>query len=407
MAVLPLRGALRVRSIQLICCAILGLFSAIAVRAQERQDQESRLYAQFARAYEAIATDPTEAISIFEEIVRTYSTNVTARKQLGALYIGAGRTEDALEQFRVVDVLSPSDTTKLQIAYLLASLDRNEEARLVFDELTTCSEAQIREQASSASAMLAWAAHGNAYPWWGRVSADPYYDSRFNNTVFRFWLMGGSYLTDSKMISAYATGLFTRDTRSTGGAVPVVYSDSYFLVGGGLRFQPLPGATIDLQGGLAIDLIGKPEEPEARGDLRALASYGWGLYPVPESPERLRASFKPFIEAMAMGGYYSRYSNVLGFGHAKTGARVMEWHRAYTEVYLRGDVVADTRREFYNNILEASIGLRVVPDFAWGLQILAEYHRGMYWDTSLPTAPYDRYYSSGRFYIVIDQPFAL
>lgn len=407
MAVFPQRGAFHFHSIKLTCFGILGLCSAVVARAQEGPEEQSRLYAQFTRGYEAIASNPTEAISIFEEIVRTHSTNVTARKQLGALYIGAGRTEDALEQFRVVDVLSPSDTTKLQIAYLLASLGRHEEARLAFDELTTGSDAQIREQASSASAVLAWVAHGNAYPWWGRVSADPYYDSRFRNTVFRFWLMGGTYLTESRTISAYGTGLFTRDTRSTGGAVPVVYSDSYFLVGGGLRFQPLPGATIDLQGGLAIDLIGKPDEPEARGDVRALASYGWGLYPSPAAPERLRASFKPFVEAMAMGGYYSRYSNVLGFGHTKAGARVMEWHRAYTEIYLRGDVVADTRREFYNNILEGSIGLRVVPDFAWGLQILVEYHRGMYWDESLPTAPYERYYSSGRFYIVLDQPFAL
>lgn len=407
MVVLPRRGALCALSIQLVCCALLGLFLALTARAQERQDQASRLYAQFARGYEAIVTDPAEAISIFEQIVRAHSTNVIARKQLGSLYIGAGRTEDALEQFRVVDILSPSDTTKLQIAYLLASLGRNGEAQLAFDGLTTSSESRIREQASSASAVLAWVARSGAYPWWGRVSGDPYYDSRFNNTVFRFSLMGGAYLTESKMMSAYATGLFTRDTRSTGGAVPVVYSDSYFLVGGGLRLQPLPGATIDLQGGLAIDLIGKPEEPEARADVRALASYGWGLYPAPAAPERLRMTFKPFVEAMALGGYYSRYSNVLGFGHAKTGARVVEWNRAYTELYLRADIVADTRREFYNNILEGSIGLRVIPDFAWGLQILAEYHRGMYWDTSLPTTPYDRYYSSGRLYIVIDQPFAL
>ena len=407
MAVFPQRGAFRVHSTRLVCLIVLGLCSAIVARAQEVQDQQSRLYAQFSRGYEAIATNPTEAISIFEEIVRTHSTNVTARKQLGALYVGAGRSEDALEQFRVVDVLSPSDTTKLQIAYLLASLGRHEEARVAFDELTTSADPQIREQASSATGVLAWVSHSTAYPWWGRVSADPYYDSRFNNTVFRFWLMGGTYLTESKEISAYGTGYFTRDTRSTGGAVPVVYSDSYFLIGGGLRFQPLPGATIDLQGGLAIDLIGKPDEPETRGDVRALASYGWGLYPVPAAPERLRARFKPFVEAMALGGYYSRYSNVLGFGHAKAGARVMEWQRAYSEVYLRGDVVADTRREFYNNILEGSVGLRIVPDFAWGLQILAEYHRGMYWDASLPTAPYDRYYSSWRFYVVIDQPFAL
>lgn len=407
MAVFRQSCALRVLSVRFVCVAVLALAWGRDACAQQAQDQQSRLYAQFARGYEAIAVDPAEAITIFEDIVRTYSTNVTARTQLGALYIGVGRIEEALEQFRVVDALSPSDSTKLQIAYLLASLSRNEEARSAFGELEGSSDAAIRERASAAVAILGWTIRGNAYPWWGRVSGDPYYDTRFRNTVFRFWLMGGTYLTESKTLSAYGIGLFTRDTRSTGGAVPVVYSDSYSLIGMGLRAQPFAGATVDLQGGVAIDLIDRPEESDVRMDLRALASYGWGLYPIPESPESAMLRFKPFVEAMVMGGYYSRYENVLAFGHTKVGTRFLEWNRSYAEAYLRGDIVADTRREFYNNILEGSLGLRIVPDFAWGLQLLAEYHRGVYWDTSLPTDPYDRWYSSGRFYIVIDQPFAL
>jgi hypothetical protein len=400
-------AALRVLSISLTCLAILVFLPWTYGRAQDRQDQDAHLYAQFERGYEAIAKDPAGAIPIFENIVRTHSTNIRARKQLGALYIGAGRAEEALEQFRVVDVLSPSDSTKLQIAYLLASLSRHRDARSAFAGLEGSADADIRERASAATAILDWTIRSEAYPWWGRVGGDPYYDSRFSNTVFRFWMLGGRYLTDSPRLSVYAVGLFTRDTRSSGGAVPVIYSDSYSLLGGGLRLQPFPGTTIDLQGGLAIDLIDRPGNTELRGDLRLLASYGWGLYPVPESPERFAFCFKPFVEAMGMGGYYSRYQNVLGFGHAKGGARVVEWWRSYAELYLRADLVADTQRAFYNNIIEGSVGLRFVPDFAWGLQLLAEYHRGMYWDTSLSTSPYERWYSSGRLYIVIDQPFVL
>jgi tetratricopeptide (TPR) repeat protein len=405
MLLFPQSTVLRFLSFLLLCLLILVPVSGNSVLAQERQDERSRLYAQFTRGYEAIAEDPEKAISIFEEIVRGHSTNITARRQLGSLYVGAGRFEDALEQFRVVDVLFPSDTTKLQIAYLLASLSRYEEARSTFQLLSSSANRDMRERASAAVAVLGWTIRDNAYPWWGRISGDPYYDSRFNNSVFRFRIMGGAYLTESKNLSAYAVGLFTRDTRSSGGAVPVVYSDSYSLIGGGFRIHPFRGATIDLQGGIAIDLLDRPQEPAARGDLRALASYGWGLYPVPASPEQMQLTFKPFVEAMAMGGYYSRYRNVLGFGHAKTGARVLEWWRSYVDLYVRADLVADTQREFYNNIMEGSLGLRIIPDFGWGLQILAEFHRGLYWDTSLPTAPYDRWYSSGRFYIVIDQPF--
>jgi hypothetical protein len=396
----------RVRTSGLVL-ALSVLLVPILLPAQENPDQQSQLYAQMTRGYAAVAENPAEAISIFEEIVRDHATNVQARRQLGSLYVSAGRTEEALEQFRASDTLCPSDTTKLQIAYLLTVLSRPAEARSTFAALEGSTDPEIRAQATKAAGVLNWTVQGGSDPWWGRFCGDPFYDSRFNNSVFRFWLVGGKYLSESRTVSAYVQGIFTRDTRSSGGAVPVIYSDSYSLTGAGLRVQPFSGGTFDLQAGVAIGLVDQAGDADVRGDLRVLASYGWGRYPDPESPERLRMCLKPFVEATGMGGYYSRYHNVLGFGHGKAGVRSAEWGRAYLELYVRADGVADTRREYYNNILEGSLGLRLVPDFAWGVQILAEYHRGLYWDGSLPTSPYDRWYSSGRLMIVFDQPFAL
>lgn len=400
------RGA-RPRFWSFACVVFLALLCTPSLPSQGLDGQQASLYALLTRGYAAISSSPAEAITIFETIVRSYPESIVPRRQLGSLYIGADRKEDALGQFSVADSLCPSDTTKLQIAYLLASLARNGEARSIFESLESSPDQVIRERSSAGAAALGWTVRESAYPSWGRVGGDPYYDSRFDNGIFRFWVMGGRYLTESKAVSAFCVGSFTRDTRSSGGAVPIIYSDSYSLVGGGVRLHPFAGGRIDIQGGMAIGLIERPEEPEMRGDLRALASYGWGLYPEPASPDRPRIRWKPFVEAMAMGGYYSRYENILGFGHAKAGIRLLEWSRAYGDLYIRTDIVADTRRDFFNNIVEGSVGLRIAPDFGIGVQILAEYHRGLYWDTGLPTLPYDRWYSSGRLIVALDQPFAL
>ncbi len=390
-----------------ICVAFACLFSLTHSAAQEQGGLRGSLYAQLTRGYDAISQNPAEALLIFEEIVREFPASAMPRRQLGSLYIGAGRTAEALEQFVVADSLLPSDTTKLQIAYLLASLSRYEDAGTVFRSLEGSPDRGIGERSSAAVATLGWAEKENTYPWWGRIGGDPYYDGRLDDGVFRFWVMGGKYLTEGRSVSAYVMGLFTRDTRSSGGAVPVIYSDSYSLVGGGLRIQPFPGGKLDVQGGVAIDLIERPGRPGERGDFRALASYGWGRYPEPVAPDGMQIRLRPFVEAMAMGGYYSRYENVIGFGHAKGGIRLLEWSRSYGEMYFRTDMVADTRRDFFNNVLEVSAGIRIVPDFGLGVQVLAEYHRGLYWDRSLPSAPYDRWYSSGRLIISLDQPFAL
>lgn len=402
---LPGGGRIYVR--RFICAALVGLVWAPGAYTQEEGDRQGSYYAALARGYEAMSKGSADAVRIFEDIVREYPVNVIPRRQLGSLYIAAGRVDDALSQFIAADSLLPSDTTKLQIGYLYSSLRRYDDARATFGRLEGSPDPDIRGRSSAAAAMLGWMISEGSYPWWGRLCGDPYYDGRFDNSVVRFWAMGGVYLTESKSVSAYGVGLFTRDTRSSGGAVPVIYSDSYSLIGGGVRIQPFAGGRIELQMGAAISLIDQQGEAGVRGDVRGLASYGWGLYPDPASPDRPHVRLRPFVEAMAMGGYYSRYENVIGFGHAKAGARVLEWRRAYGDVYLRGDFVADTRREFFNNIVEGSVGVRLVPDFGIGVQVLAEYHRGLYWDRALRTSPYDRWYSSGRLILVLDQPFAL
>jgi hypothetical protein len=74
-------------------------------------------------------------------------------------------------------------------------------------------------------------------------------------------------------------------------------------------------------------------------------------------------------------------------------------------MYLKGGLVRDTEKEYYNNQLEGAIGLQVIPDIRWGLYLIGEFHRGYYWKDGTILNPYDNYYNSFRFFIIYDRTF--
>jgi len=241
------------------------------------------------------------------------------------------------------------------------------------------------------------------FPWWGRVYAAPYYDSRFDDAIFSLAAYGGRYIGADRLISLYGTAAVTRDTRSSGGAFPVIYSDNYALLGAGIHVSPTRGLTADIQGGLTLDLVERPGHAKTNGDFRALASFGSGLYPGITTPDGWGWRFSPLAEFYTSVGYYSRYTNTIGYGMGRVGIRLGEYQQSAIDVYLRGDFVADTDNEFYNNVVELSLGTRLIPDYLWGLSLMVEYHRGAYWRASGSPNPYGHTYDSFRVFLVFDK----
>jgi len=89
----------------------------------------------------------------------------------------------------------------------------------------------------------------------------------------------------------------------------------------------------------------------------------------------------------------------------KTGLRMIEISNSVMDLYLKGALVRDTEKEYYNNQLEGAIGLRIIPDLIWGLYLIGEFNRGYYWNVGTTQNPYDNYYNSFRFFIIYDRTF--
>ncbi len=387
--------------------ALLLSVSSMMLGQQEKVGDQEKVRELMTQAYAMLPTNNTGAILLLEEAAGIDPSNVIIHRQLGSSYIMASRLDDALRQFSVANTLAPSDTTQLQLAYLLNTLGRNKEALDMFAALTRSSDPDIGEKARNGQTVLRLAPCPTSNRLWAQLSLSPYYDSRFENSILTGAFRAGIFPGNQRIVSLYGIAAVIKDTRSSSGAVPVIFSDNYALVGGGVRVQPFKGFNADIQGGVAVDLVDRPGMSASQGDFRAIASYGVGMYPELATPNFLHFTFKPFVDLHMSGGYYSRYVNTISYAQLRGGFRAVEWQNTAFDLYLRADFASDTKREYYNNIAEASIGVRLIPSYLWNLSVLTEYHRGTYWDSGLSTGPYNRYYDSFRLLLVFDQPICL
>jgi tetratricopeptide (TPR) repeat protein len=365
-------------------------------------DEIQRLLTQ---GYALLPDSPESALPLFERAVQMDSSNLLALRQAGSLYISLGRPADAFRAFQAAYRRAPSDTLALQLAYLASSLGQEEEAFAIFQRLRRSESPEIQETARPAATVLALMLCADQYPWWMRGQAYPFYDTRFENFVAPFSFYGGRYLEENRVTSLYGVVSVVTDTRSEGGAYPVIFSDDYALAGGGFRFTPLVGLTADIQFGLALNLLERPTSRFAQGDFRAVASYGLGLYAPVHMPNQVHLHFSPFAEFYTSMGYYTRYENGIGYLQGKAGLRILEYMYSAADLYLRLDASIDTRRDFFNNVAEGGAGLRFIPNPWWGVALAVEWRRGLYWQSDQSGNPYDRYYSSVRLFLLFDRFF--
>lgn len=358
-------------------------------------------------AYALMASKPAEAIELFRRSLAEDPSNVMVRRQLGYLCLSQNRHEEALEHFTLADGLLPSDTTKLQRAYILASLGRPNESTPLFQELAQSPLADVRLKAETE--LSAVSTGGAPSRHWTHLYAAPYYDTRWKTLFYQAHIQHGYDLTDDRRFSAYGKASISGDNKSQGvGLAPLIISDNTLLLAVGVRVKPLAGLMIDVQEGLAFDLIDKGSGMKTRGDFRAVAVYGTGIYaPFSVHPE-LTMPMTPFADLYASAGYYSRYTNGIAYAQGRLGLHALEVKRTSADVYARLDLVGDTERLFYNNLAEIGVGFRLTPNVDWGLHFVAEYHRGFYLDVSAAataerTLLYDAAYHSGRFFLIYER----
>ena len=390
------RRATRLLTLAILCFTFLSLSRGQAVN-------DTALAALLSRAYALLAINSPEAPALFARAVELDSSNVLVRKQLGYLYQANGKFEEALQQFVAADRLQPSDSTKLQVAYVLSAMGRSSEATELLHKLQASPYPDIRDGATLQLASSS--PTGSAGESWTRVYAAPYYDTRWNTTFFQVNFERGYSLTSDRKIGAFGTVMYSGDARSSGGQAPVIFSDNALIFALGLRVHPLTGLTVSVQEGAAVDLIDRGSGRVVRGDFRAVGVYAWGIYAPYFYHTNLKLLARPFADLYSSFGYYSRYTNGIGYIQGRAGLRILEVAKTVGDAYVRADFVGDTQKLFYNNQSEGSIGARLIPNVDWGLYLVGEFHRGRYWNVSDTPLPYDAYYSSFRFFLIIDRTF--
>jgi hypothetical protein len=227
----------------------------------------------------------------------------------------------------------------------------------------------------------------------GDIYAAAVRQSRFRDAIVSVVARGGIVLDQTTQLAVYGVVRATRDTRSTGGAQPVIYSDNFAIAGAGVRTRPFQSAlAMYAEGGLAVDLVRPAERRSPQLDVRGGAYYSRAW------TDWVSAASGDFVNDVYVdASYYSRYSNTIMYAMARPGVRVARSDELALDAVTRAFVAADSRRAFYNNVGEAGVGARLMTPPSRGIAAYVEYVWGRYLGSS---GPYARGYHDVRISLV-------
>lgn len=194
------------------------------------------------------------------------------------------------------------------------------------------------------------------------------HDARYDDTIVSFEAYKPLGSRAAK-IRPFVGWSFVRDSRTAGGAVPLVLSDNYATAGVGLQYTNGSGLRAFVQAGGSATLGSVAAVPSG-GDLRGGVQY-YRDFGTP-SP-----SHHGYGNLYASVTDYSRYQDAVAYVQLEQ-AMVLGSAAHALEPFLREVVLADRRRLYYDNTVEATLGLRWHPAGPHGPTLSLEGALGAY-----------------------------
>jgi cytochrome c-type biogenesis protein CcmH/NrfG len=233
--------------------------------------------------------------------------------------------------------------------------------------------------------------------------AAPLYQTRFNNAIAQLVMRVGVVTEERTSFSPYLSLKVTRDTRSRGGAQPVIFSDNIAVPAIGARVQPLKPWGINSvylygEAGAAIELVDAGQAQRVRGDLRAGGFY-LGQWRTGKALPTNRTPMLLISDVYSDVSYYSRVSNTVGSIQLRESLRMYENGGRGVDLYGRAWTVADAQRVYYNNAIELAGGIALYPETQRRVVILIERLHGRYLIAPEPGRPSS--YDDARVTIVL------
>ena len=231
------------------------------------------------------------------------------------------------------------------------------------------------------------------------VYAAPLYLARFSDAIVSAQAQLHHRLRATSKVTAYLGAALTKDSRSSGGNLPAIFSDNFATAGVGIAVQPSAFSILRAEANLAFNLVQSAEHPDpAESDFRVLGAV---------SRRWERPNARTFVEVYASAGYYSRYrDNGIAYLQLRGGRRLSSTAPLYG--YLRLNLTKDTNKDFYNNAAEAGPGLEWRAGGPLNVSARAEYLVGVYFGIEgREPNPYGPSYDDFRLVLVLGRRWLL
>jgi len=318
----------------------------------------------------------------FEAAINQDPTRAETYKQLGYMSLAEGDVAGAAQRFDGAHRLDPGDgTASLQLGYLYDSLHNRLKAEEAFRAARRSSDEKVRAEALEGLRAIEDSRKKDFLD----VNASPYYTSRFGNRITYLDAQLGHKPERDSPVTLYLGARYTRDSRSHSGADPQIYSDNAFLAGAGVRYQPEGyTASVSAEVNAAFTVVDAAEHARRAADYRVwLADYHYwdGRFLGPLGLITLWQLEPPrsFSDLGLSAGYYSRYrDNGIGELRTREGFKLLENGTSLATAYVPFNLLKDTNRDFFNNLVEAGLGVDLQPSIKTNLRLRAELLHGVY-----------------------------
>lgn len=356
--------------------------------------------------YELRKTNSQAAKLILQKLVSRYPTNLKGQREMAYSLLKDKKLELALQHFLIIERLAPYDyDIKIQIGYLLGSLDRPVEAYSYFEKARKTTDTALRLKANQALTNLGgMQTKILPKPWFIDLYLYPLYYSRFDLAVYPGQGRIGRTFGKRNQWEVYLSNRTTWDDRSGqagANALPQIFEDNASVFAFGIRYSPFPidkfpilkGIKLYVESGKAYDLVRREPNRRWRYDFRGGLLYwnGWGA--AHEYVDSLTLPFKQIGTIYSDTSYFSRYNdNIINYSSLKEGLRILEYQTTEINLYVRGRGGVDKNKEFFNNFLELGPGIEYIPNNRYNFSIRFESLRGFYLSVNSPTPnPYSSY----------------
>lgn len=302
-----------------------------------------------------------EAINRFEAAIAIDENLDVVRRQLGYLYASRNRNRDGLVQFNWLRSRDRASAQDLQaIGNLSLAVGERELALTAFRAAETLASqiadsVVLRESRTSIEVLTAATGSSDQAGSFVELYVSPFYQTRFENFITyglgRVGVTAGGWWRPS----VYASLRLTRDSKSVGGVLPVIYSDNSVIPALGVRVQP--GGkwfTLFAEAGAAYPLVSVTPRNWKR-DLRAGVI---GAFTNEHALSSRATGPQLVTEIFGDITWYDRFDrNIISYTQWRESLRLVRGKAGAIDVFARGWGAFDSRRVYYNRVVEGGGGI--------------------------------------------------